>query len=175
MEGSIAIELEAEPDGLLAARLIEQVTGSGTALIMVARSETRAIRLHQAISGLAPGLDALLLPAWDCLPYDRASPSRPVMGTRMDVLRRLTAPPSPVVLIASFAAISQRLPPPSAWTSIELRTGDPLDPAALETRLERLGYALDERADEPGEAAIREAVLDIFPPAGTLAFRVEHA
>src|SRR4051812_38705945 len=108
MEGGLAIELESEPDGLLAARLVELAAGDGRDVVMMARSETRAARLHQGVTGLAPEFGALLLPAWDCLPYDRASPSRPVMGARMAVLRRLsTRGDGAALLIASVAAISQ--------------------------------------------------------------------
>ncbi|MBV8430167.1 MAG: hypothetical protein JO244_03330, partial [Solirubrobacterales bacterium] len=175
MEGGLAIELESEPDGLLAARLIEQTVGRPGHVLMIARSETRAARLAQAVKGLAPDLDALLLPAWDCLPYDRASPSPPVMGARMDVLRRLsTRPDGPVLLIASTAAAAQRLPPPASWTGVELRTGESLDPADLERRLGQLGYTFTDRVDEPGEVAIRGAVIDAFPPDRGLPCRIEH-
>jgi len=56
-------------------------------LIALARSEARAGRLARATVALAPGLRVVLLPACDCLPYDRASPSRQVMGLRMAALR----------------------------------------------------------------------------------------
>ena len=62
--------LEAEPEGLLAARLVECALAAGDAgTILVARSEARAVRLHRAASALAPaGLEVLLRPGWDCLP-----------------------------------------------------------------------------------------------------------
>src|SRR6185312_15199068 len=84
MDGSRRnLVIEGEPEGLLAARLTEIAASTSVDLIMIARSETRAARLHRAIATLAPRLTVLLLPAWDCLPYDRASPSRATMGARM--------------------------------------------------------------------------------------------
>jgi transcription-repair coupling factor (superfamily II helicase) len=134
----------------------------------------------------------LLLPAWDCLPYDRVSPSRAVMGARMAVVARLTGstaqlsrreaeereaakPERPRLLIASVEAATQRLPA-SVGDGVTLRAGAPLDAEALRARLERLGYALDDSADEPGEVAVRGAVIDIFTASGdaTLAVRVQH-
>ncbi|MXP62581.1 DEAD/DEAH box helicase [Roseomonas sp. M0104] len=157
--------MDLEPEGLLAAQLVERAEESGTAgLIHLARSGPRAARLHQAVRALAPGLEALLLPGWDCLPYDRISPSRAAMGTRMAALAALARPPrGPRLVIAGLAAAMQRLPPPAALDALTLRSGEPLDREALRDRLLRLGYVLDERVDEPGEAALHGTVLDIFP------------
>ena len=170
--------MHAEPEALLAARLLEQAAAAGDAgLILVARSETRAARLHAAAAALAgPEVDTLLLPAWDCLPYDRVSPSRAAMGARMAVVSRLAAEPTrPRLLILSVEAATQRLPR-MADPGVALRTGDPLDPDALRARLERLGYVLDDSADEPGEMAVRGAVVDVFAaaPGGDAAVRIHH-
>ena len=40
--------------------------------------------------------------------------------------------------------------------------------------LRQLGYALEDVVDQPGEAANRNAVLDIYPAAGSRRYRVEH-
>ena len=157
--------MDLEPEGLLAAQLVERAEESGRAgLIHLARSDARAARLHHAVRALAPGLEVVLLPGWDCLPYDRISPSRAVMGSRMAALAVLARPArGPRLVIASLAAAMQRLPPPAALDGLTLRTGEALDREALHDRLLRLGYVLDERVDEPGEAALHGAVLDIFP------------
>ncbi|WP_338663965.1 DEAD/DEAH box helicase [Pararoseomonas sp. SCSIO 73927] len=167
--------LAAEPEGLLAAGLVERAEGAG-AMIHVARSEARAARLARAAAALAPALAVLHLPGWDCLPYDRASPSRQSMGGRMAVLRAMAERGDrPVLLIAGIEAITQRLPTPESLDALILRRGEPLDIPALEAALERLGYVLDERVDEPGEAALHGSVLDIYPPGGeALPCRVEH-
>jgi transcription-repair coupling factor (superfamily II helicase) len=177
MEGGIAANIEAEPEALLAARLVEHAASESAGLIHIARSETRAARLHRAAIALAPDFHPVLLPAWDCLPYDRISPSREVMGLRMAAVHRLAERArAPVLAIASVDAAMQRLPPPSSWTSITLRAGEKLDVEAVAHELKRLGYALEEDvADQPGEAAIRGAVLDVFPAASPVPYRVEHA
>jgi transcription-repair coupling factor (superfamily II helicase) len=41
--------------------------------------------------------------------------------------------------------------------------------------LRRLGYRLDERVDEVGEAALRGQVLDLFPAGAAQPVRIEHA
>jgi transcription-repair coupling factor (superfamily II helicase) len=167
--------LVAEPEGCLAAALVE-LAAEGNGVIHLARSEARAARLAGAARALAPDLVVVLLPAWDCLPYDRTSPSRQVMGQRMAALHRLAGQEAgPRLLIAGIDAATQRLPPPEACAGLELRMGETLDQKALQRGLERLGYVLDDRVDEPGEAQLHGTVLDVYPPGeGTMPCRIEH-
>ncbi|ONG45621.1 hypothetical protein BKE38_26255 [Pseudoroseomonas deserti] len=167
-----------EPDSLLAARLAVLAAEAGRAgLVHLARSEGRAERVHRALRSLAPGLEVALLPAWDCLPYDRVSPSRAVMGRRMAALAQLARPAEgPRLLVASIAAATQRLPPPEAGACLRLEVGGAFDAERIEARLARLGYGLEEVVDDPGEAVLHGAVLDIFPPDGdSLPVRVDYA
>jgi transcription-repair coupling factor (superfamily II helicase) len=168
-------EFTAEPEGLLAARLVESSTEAGET-IHVARSEARAARLAQAARALAPELLVVHLPGWDCQPYDRTSPSRQVMGQRMAALRALSGRGRrPCLVLASLDAAVQRLPPPESYTELAFQTGEALDSESLARVLERLGYVLDDRVDEPGEAALRGSVLDLYPAGeGTLPCRIEH-
>jgi transcription-repair coupling factor (superfamily II helicase) len=145
--------------------------------ILVARSEARAARLHRAARALAPaGLEVLLLPGWDCLPYDRVSPSRAVMGQRMAVAREACRA-VPRLLIGSAEALAQRLPRPDPAAWLRLEAGGALDPEALRRELLRRGYAMDDRVDEPGEAALHGSVIDIIPAGtpGDPAWRLRHA
>lgn len=121
-------------------------------MLHIARSDSRAARLHQAACAL--GGDALLLPSWDCLPYDRAAPSPAVMGARMAALPLLA---TARLIITSVAAAGQRLP--KAQPGLTLRVGDVVDDATLEA----LGYAAEEVVDAPGDFAHRGAVLDAWP------------
>jgi transcription-repair coupling factor (superfamily II helicase) len=170
--------MQPEPESLLAAQLLEHAAGAGdTGLIHLARSDSRAARLQAAAQALAADTEVLVLPAWDCLPYDRASPSRAVMGSRMAVLAALSRPASgPRLVIASLAAAMQRLPSAPTLEPLRLRQGEALEAEELQQQLQRRGYWMDARVDEPGEAMLHGAVLDIFPAAGeALPCRVEHA
>src|SRR3954471_19322782 len=145
-EGTPPPMLQAEPEGLLAARLVEAALAAGPAgIIFVAHSETRAARLHRTALALAPKtMQVLLLPGWDCLPYDRVSPTRGVMGRRMAVVAQLAAPPEgPCLLIASAGPAAQRLPRHDPAAVLHLARGAPFDPEAVRLALLRLGYGLD--------------------------------
>ncbi|WP_420847286.1 hypothetical protein [Methylobacterium organophilum] len=72
-----------------------------------------------------------LLPEWDCLPFDRVSPSRATMGLRTGVLRWLTDRANlPRILLTTPPALIQRVPPPGTWTAAhrEFRAGDAIVP-----------------------------------------------
>ena len=157
--------------------LVRQSRDSG--LLYVAASERRAERLARILRGFAPDLEVLFLPAWDCLPYDRASPARDVMGRRMAVLRRLAEPRENGgrILLATPDALLQRVPPRDAYgnAALTLRAGDAIDPDAFLAEMERRGYVADERVDEPGEVAVLGQVIDLFPAAAGGPVRIEHA
>jgi transcription-repair coupling factor (superfamily II helicase) len=134
--------------------------------VHVASSERRADEIGRALSGLAPSLQVLVLPPWDCLPYDRASPSRDIMGRRMRVLQRLDQGQlGQCVVVTSPEALAQKLPPRSvlAHAFLTLKRGQPLDREALRRFAAASGYVADDRIDEPGEIALLGEVIDIYP------------
>jgi transcription-repair coupling factor (superfamily II helicase) len=163
------------PIGLEAVRLHAAYEGGGQALIYLAADETRAEAIGAFLAGAAPGAPVVVLPSWDCLPYDSASPSRAAMGRRMRALRSLAegGEAAPLVVATPEAAL-QRVPPPEAIESFALRAGDPLDLGAFRAFCARRGYVADERVDEPGEVAIRGEVIDIFPAAYGAPCRIER-
>src|SRR5436309_4682571 len=172
------VSIDASPEGLVAVRLLEWARAAGSrGLIHVARSESRAQRLVRALGGLAPQLEVLMLLPWDCLPYDRAGPSREIMGGRIAALARLSEPiDAPHLLMTTIDAAMQRVPPRRVWcnASLILSIGDVLRLDQLETYLRRVGYALDDRVDGAGEAAIRGEVIDIFPAGADMPVRLDH-
>jgi transcription-repair coupling factor (superfamily II helicase) len=171
-----SIELGAPAEGALGLVLAYWPAGApGRTLLHVARSETRAERLARAATSFASGCEVVLVPPWDCLPYDRASPSRVVMGRRAGALSLLIepAPPEGRLVITTIESLLQRVPPRTVWPEIrfEIRPGQAVED--LKIWLIRAGYVLDERVDEPGEAAIRGEVIDVFPADGEAPFRLE--
>ena len=166
------------PIGALAADLVEFARGEAAAPVLyVARDGARARSLYALLQALVPQLAVAHLPAWDCPPYDRASPSRAVMGQRMGTLRWLTGHESPPALVLTTPdALLRRVPPPGVWPEahVGFRVGEPLDAEAAGAALARIGYVLGERVDEPGEAAVRGRVVEIFPAAATHPCRIVY-
>ncbi|AYV48588.1 DEAD/DEAH box helicase [Caulobacter flavus] len=136
-------------------------------VVHLASSDRRADEIGRALTAFAAERPVLVLPPWDCLPYDRASPSRDVMGRRARVVASLAdGARAGAIVVTSPEALVQRLPPGHvvAEAVMTLRTGDPLDRDALARFAARTGYVTDERIDEPGEIALLGEVVDVFPP-----------
>src|SRR5690606_10302707 len=58
-------------------------------LLMVCRDGQRRAALARGLTSVAPEIERLEFPAWDCLPYDRVSPHAGVLAQRMTTLSRL--------------------------------------------------------------------------------------
>ncbi len=188
--GTFGASMETEPEGLLAARLLERAARGTPAHLHVARSEARAARLAAAARALAPkgagdeagggedgggedggGEDGgdtdraaprvVHLPAPDAAAYDRAGPSPANRGARLAALTQIRRSGArPLLLIASPEAALHRLPA-TPPPPLLLHKGDA---APGDAGLEALGYLADDVADAPGGFARRGAgVLDIFP------------
>ncbi|KQV32000.1 hypothetical protein ASC96_31125 [Rhizobium sp. Root1204] len=138
-------------------------------------SEGGANRVADAVRSLDPELDIVVLPPWDCLPYDRVPPSRQAMGRRMDALRVWSQPSiKPKLLITSLDTLLQRIPPARIINNslFELAVGGAFDRQAFERFVGRTGYIEDGIVDEPGELAFRDDVIDIFPAGASKPFRI---
>ena len=154
------------PPGLVATRLVSALRGGGRHTCYVASCESEADDIAAAIATLFPDLALLLLPPWDCLPYDRLPPSPHCMGRRMDVLRLWKSPDhKPKLLITSLETMLQRVPPADVIVNskLDLAVGRPLNRTAFTEFVRQTGYIEEGVADDPGELVVREGVIDIFP------------
>jgi transcription-repair coupling factor (superfamily II helicase) len=161
----------------VAAAAVAKLGRTARSTVLLASGERRAAEIVRAATAFAPDVEVLSLPAWDCLPFDRASPSRDIMGRRMTTLARLaTSPVAPRLLVLSPAALIQRLPSPTKFDGafLTLRVGDRLDREALSAYAARSGYVVDDRIDEPGEVALLGEVVDLFPAAEPEPVRVHQ-
>ncbi len=154
------------PPGLVAVRLSALLQGSGRSICYLALSEESAAEIAEAIAALFPEIQLLVFPPWDCLPYDRVPPSRHCMGRRMDALRIWNTPSdAPKLMLTSLDAALQRVPPANviADGNLALVVGERFDHDAFSDFIQRTGYVEEGVADDPGELAVREGVIDIYP------------
>ncbi|MFC3079139.1 transcription-repair coupling factor [Phenylobacterium terrae] len=160
----------------VASALVEPARQAGASgLVYMASSERRAEEIGRALRQFAPDVEVLVLSPWDCLPFDRASPSREVMGRRCAVLRCLgKGAEGPRVLVAPAEALLQKVAPPKALEAgwLQVRKGERLTREGLEAFAHAAGYLTDDRIDEPGEIALLGEVVDIFPAAAEAPLRL---
>ena len=141
------------------------------ALTFLARDSIRAQNFVDALAFAAPDIEALILPAWDCQPYDRVSPNTAIAAARMTALARLAltrgARERPRILVTTVSALAQRVPPRSfiAKAALSVAPGNVLQMETLTSWLEANGFSRASLVRDVGDYAQRGGVLDLYAPA----------
>ncbi|MDD9900645.1 MAG: transcription-repair coupling factor [Alphaproteobacteria bacterium] len=163
------------PEGYDSVFLAGMARQSPYPVLHIAADDTRLEQVYEGLLFFAPDITVLRFPAWDCLPFDRVSPTGDVMGERLKTLSRLlrlfpSPQPSPggrggVIILTTIAAATQRVPPRAALekSAFDMRAGARLDMTALQSFLAANGYHRTETVREAGEFAQRGGLFDIFP------------
>ncbi|MCI5046189.1 MAG: transcription-repair coupling factor [Aquisalinus sp.] len=156
------------PEGADALAIAEAARARNGLVVHVARDAARAAATAAAISVFAGDIPTLRFPAWDCLPYDRVSPSNDVSAQRMAVLSALLArnTDAPMIVVTSVNAITLSTPPAGIIrkAAFSAKPGATVDGDELVSNLLANGYARTSTVREPGEFAVRGGLVDIFPP-----------
>jgi len=156
------------PEGADALAVADAARTTGDLVMHIARDGARAAAMGRALCFFAPDIPVIDYPAWDCLPYDRVSPSSAVSSRRMAALAAIARFESagPLIVATTVNAATQRTPPRAV---IEAATqtfapGMSLQMHALIDYLSANGYARASTVREPGEFAVRGGLIDIFAP-----------
>ena len=64
----------------------------GQRAVFIAPDEAAMRAAAEAAQFFAPEIEVIEFPAWDCLPYDRASPALSISAERLAALHRLQSP-----------------------------------------------------------------------------------
>ena len=164
------LEVTGAPEGFDALVMADVIKARGGVTLFVARDYTRADAFEQAIRFFSQDLEILRIPAWDCLPYDRVSPTPTIAAQRMAALwalcRRDPANRKPLLVLTTAPALIQRVPPRSALTAAGFvtRVGREVNVADLERYFAVNGYQRASTVSDRGEFAIRGGVIDVYPP-----------
>ena len=163
------------PHGSSRALLIAEAARSHDGLLVaVARDTQRAQALEAELKIFAGNLPVLHFPDWETLPYDAFSPLPEIVSQRIATLYRLPGVQRGV-LVVPVGTLMQRIAPRSHITGsgLMLALSQKLDIAAEQRRLESSGYRHVPQVNEPGDFAVRGALIDIFPMGAAEPYRVE--
>ncbi len=143
-------------------------------VLAVARDSHAASALENDLRVLAGDLPIVHFPDWETLPYDLFSPHPDIVSQRVAALYRLPSVQRGV-LVVPVSSLMQRLPPPSwiAGNALDLKKGGRLDMDAEKRRLEAAGYRNVPQVLDPGDFAVRGALLDLFPMGSDVPYRIE--
>ena len=123
--------------------------------------------------------DAVMhIPARGTLPYARETPDPDITMRRLAVLSRLAQATAggmqPLVVASTAAVVEHTLRPADLGRGPGLiETGMRLPLETLAARLVEAGYSIGPLVQQPGEAARRGGILDVFPPDAGLPVRIE--
>ena len=167
-EGTVAVF--GVPDshrGVIAAALAQERT-----LLLVASTETEAVRLHAELLALRP--DALLFLPRDLPLTNVQAISEERRRARLSVLARLVLH-VPSLIVSCGAALIERLAPPEAFAKsiLTVCAGDKTEPRALIEKLIATGYERVELIEGSGQCALRGDILDVWPPQADTPYRIE--
>src|SRR5215211_3725930 len=170
-----SLTLSGAPDGFdalavadLARGLSGQVEGPAV-LVHVARDGQRQQNFASSLGFIAPEIEILTFPAWDCQPYDRVSPNSAITAQRMTTLARLarskTSEDKPRILSTTVNALVQRVPPRAriAAETFGAAPGNVVDTNQLVAWLEINGFLRTGTVRDRGEYAVRGGIIDLFP------------
>ncbi len=145
-------------------------------LVVVVARDTHAAHALEAEIAIFAGddLEVLQFPDWETLPYDLFAPHPDIVSQRVSTLYRLPGL-GRGVLVVPIATLMQRLAPRSFITGsgLVLASGQHFDLAAEQRRLSAAGYRFVPQVQEPGDFAVRGAIVDIYPTGSGVPYRIE--
>ena len=126
--------------------------------VFVAPDEQAMRGIVDAARWFAPELQVIEFPAWDCLPYDRASPALSVASRRLSALHQLHAGKTSAQLLVTTvnAALQRVLTPFRIREAVrEIKPGMRIGYESLTALLQRQGYGRTDTVVDTGEFAVR--------------------
>ena len=149
--------------------ILADLARAGAPVAFIMSDSQRMADFEQMLGFAAPDIPVLSLPAWDCLPYDRVSPSADTSARRLAALTGLIAhqkKPHPAIILVTVNAMLQKVAPRDIIESLAFsaRPGNQIRMDDIAARLERNGFERVPTVREVGEFAVRGGILDVFVP-----------
>lgn len=143
-------------------------------LLYIANDAYELQRLEQELVLFVPELNIASLPSYEVLPYERQSPYKDLIATRLRTLWQVQNNQLNVLLVQ--ASTLQNLLPPQDFFNQKvfiIKIGDKIDISDLRTKLVASGYEFVNQVYEAGEFAIRGSIIDILPMGQKDAVRID--
>jgi len=139
-------------------------------LVFVARDGARMLQIASILPQILPTHPILTFPSWDCLPYDRVSPSAITIVSRMDTLAKLATKKANsslngAIIITTANALVQKVPPREIVEKMSFfaKSGLVVDSSELINWAGNNGYMRVPTVRESGEFAVRGGLIDMYP------------
>ncbi|ODP37829.1 transcription-repair coupling factor [Sphingomonas turrisvirgatae] len=170
------LTLSGVPAGFLPWLLADLARANPPGAVYIAPDEAAMRAVAATATFFAPELEIVQFPAWDCLPYDRASPTLRVMAERMAALAALQARAGkPRLILTTVNAATQRTLTPFRVRQMTARLapGERISLDKLAVLLSSNGYVRTDTVHDSGEFAVRGGLVDLFPSGAEQALRLD--
>ncbi|HEX7850933.1 MAG TPA: transcription-repair coupling factor [Sphingomonas sp.] len=171
------LTLAGVPAGFLPVLLADLARAQAPGRVVLIAPDEAEMRAVAATAGFfAPEIEIVSYPAWDCLPYDRASPTLRVMAERLAALHRLQQPTKrPQLVVTTANAATQRTLTPFRIRQLvaRLAPGERIGRDKLAELLSANGYVRTDTVHDQGEFAVRGGLVDLFPSGEEQALRLD--
>ncbi|MGB0635287.1 MAG: transcription-repair coupling factor [Paracoccaceae bacterium] len=163
---NLVTKISGVPEGLDADLLVEEFL-KGSSLIHISSNDQRLLELKMALKFFKPDLEVLEFPAWDCLPYDRISPSSDVTSKRISTLSELAnSSRRQRLVLTTVNAVTQRVPTADIIKEavFSILSDSLLNIEKLSVFLNNMGFSKCSTVIHVGDYSFRGGIIDIFPP-----------
>ena len=83
------------PNGFDAFWLEKNISQTGGTFLYIVSNGIELFQTAEIVKYLNPNIEVLVFPAWDTVPYDRASPNVNILSQRLETLSKLTTEQNP--------------------------------------------------------------------------------
>ena len=170
------LTLAGVPSGFLPSLLADLTRAASGGAVFVATDDNEMRAIASTAPYFAPEIQVVQFPAWDCLPYDRASPSLRVMSERLAALHTLQQKAArPRLFLTTVNAATQRVLTRFRVRQLvaRLAPGERISLDKLATLLAGNGYVRTDTVHDAGEFAIRGGLVDLYPSGAEQALRLD--
>ncbi len=170
------LTLSGVPTGFQPSLLADLARAAKSRCVFIVPDESAMRAIASTAAFFAPDLEIVQFPAWDCLPYDRASPTLRVMAERVAALHRLQGKlKGPQLLLTTANAVTQRVLTPFRVRQLvaRLAPGERIGRDKLAMLLQANGYVRTDTVHDQGEYAVRGGIVDLYPSGEEHALRLD--
>jgi transcription-repair coupling factor (superfamily II helicase) len=170
------LTLSGAPAGFLPWLMSDLARAASSRAVFIAADESAMRAMADTAAYFAPEIEVISFPSWDCLPYDRASPSLRATSERLAALAALQQRiQKPQLVVTTVNAATQRTLTPFRIRQLtaSLKPGARVDRDQLSAMLQANGYVRTDTVADSGEYAVRGGLVDLFPAGETHALRLD--
>ena len=120
------------------------------------------------------GLEIMIFPDWETLPYDIFSPHEDIISARLGILSRLPQLQRGILIVPMRTLMHPLMPRAYLQAhSLVLKNGQNFSQDVMRRSLIDAGYRSVEQVMQHGEFALRGAIIDLYPMGSEMPYRID--